>query len=598
MKQFWAAMLAVAMLLSLSVTAGAGQSTNSGGYTISGGAFDTASGDTVKNLPMSGGAKGTSKSEGPLPEDPVEVIFPTIPAKASRDDRVGSNSGDTFGIFDIILDPHQLISVTSGARYAKEGVTKTFDANSRLYFLNNSTATTQSYTGESRPLQIINKGRQPVAVDLSVDFTYDSDLVTLVDAKTGANGLTMVSGDVVDKGAQMYFALKVGTVGSGDTTVSGDAEPIIDPAVDTNPDHTPYITVSGKGDYLYGAKTAAGAFDDGVIFTWDSTLSGDDLTAAENDLSGLKIKLTYEKPDTVMSGGLVEPGNIKVDVTKPSGYASTTSGDGNVNTTATVSGGLVSEGGNVLVTLTKSSAPIATILFEVVDPDASMKSGDDFAQVIQFKKRGPGVVVHQAIAGNKDIYKQQWVNPDGTDADHDAQGITDNGYYWKLDSTVTEFPTLFFGLEGDINNDHMWDAVDPDSTGISFELIWDVMQFSKYYSEGITPVETKAAVAVANGGAAEPVGTPPSITATVAGARRSLATITWQAGTGGYENYEPDLESVKLTGTDTVVTVTSSGQTLSYDSYNAGTGGQTLTITFKDSTGTFEKTVELTSGQV
>ena len=82
------------------------------------------------------------------------------------------------------------------------------------------------------------------------------------------------------------------------------------------------------------------------------------------------------------------------------------------------------------------------------------------------------------------------------------------------------------------------------------------------------------------------------------GARRSLATITWQAGDGGYANYEPDLESVKLTGTDTVVTVTASGNTLSYDSYSAGTGGQTLTITFKDSTGTFAKTVELTSGQV
>ena len=145
----------------------------------------------------------------------------------------------------------------------------------------------------------------------------------------------------------------------------------------------------------------------------------------------------------------------------------------------------------------------------------------------------------------------------------------------------------------------MWDAVNPDDTNISFELIWDVMQFSDYYSKGITPVATKAAVAVAaGGGAAEPTGTPPSITATTAGARRSLATITWQAGDGGYANYEPDLESVKLTGTDTVVTVTASGNTLSYDSYSAGTGGQTLTITFKDSTGTFAKTVELTSGQV
>jgi len=602
MKQLLAAMMAVAMLLSLSVTAGAGETTNSGGplYTISGGAFPTASGDNiVKNLPTSGGAKGISKSEGPLPEDPVEVVFPTIPEPLSRDDGVGSKSGDTFGIFDIILDPHQLISVTSGARYVKEGVTKTFDANSRLYFLNNSTSSTQAYTGESQPLQITNKGLKPVAVDLSVDFTYNPELVTLVDEKTGTNGLKMVSGDVVDKGAQMYFALKVGTVASGDTTVSGDPEPITDPALENGgPNHDPYITVSGKGDYLYGA-TQNGKFDDGVIFTWDSTVSGGDLTAAENDLSDLKIKLTYEKPATVMSGGDLQYGAIKVELDVSTAYsASTISGDG------TLSGGALiidddRSGGEARITLKKSSTEVATIVFDVLPPNPTMKSGDDFAQIIQFKKRGPGVVVHQAIAGNEDIYKQQWVDPNGQDVDPETtqQGITTNGYYWKLDSTVTEFPTLFFSLEGDINNDDMWDAVNPDDTNISFELIWDVMQFSDYYSKGITPVATKAAVAVANGGAAEPTGTPPSITATTEGARRSDATITWQKGTGDYENYEPEL-TAKITGTEDTITLTSSGQTLSYTSYNTNVAGKTVTITFKDSTGTFEKTVELTSGNL
>jgi hypothetical protein len=594
MKQFLAAMMAVAMVLSLCVTAGAG-SVNSAD-TVTGAAFDNlSSGGKVTDLGTSGGVKANSTSEGRLPEDPVEVIFPTIPAKMIRNDGVSSKSGEEFSVFDIILDPHQLISVTSGARYYKEGITKNF-ADSRLYFLQSFSADgkTQNYANESYPLQITNKGLKAVAVDLSVDFTYPDDVITLV----GEDGVTNTSGDTTsDNGAEMSFALKVGTVASGDTTVSGDTYYVMDPSkVDAGEevDHTPYVTVSGKGDYL----SAATLGDDGLAgvgFTW--LVSGDKITTEEAKLKDVKVTLSYVKPTSVLSGGVLQTGEIQVAVAKPSGYANSVISGG------TVSGDKVTGEGEVTITLNNNTEDVATITLSVVDPNprtmkVATKSGENFDQVIQFKKHDTGVVVHTAIAGvGEDGYTKQWTDPEGNDV---PQEITETGYYWKLDTSITEFPTVFFSLVGDINNDDMWDTLGTDSTGISFELIWDVMQRSTYY-ENVETVTTTAVPADGSGGAATPAGPQgelPTLEVTKKASGTSgtakNATITWTPGTGDYANFVPST-TIVLSNGNTLGSVTRNDDAHTLTSTAAGSigSGTTGTVVFEAPAGSGWDNVEI-----
>jgi hypothetical protein len=563
MQQLLAAMMAVAMLLSLSVTIA----------------------DKVTELGASGGAKGTSKSEGPMPEDPVEVIFPTIPSNPGRGDRLSTSSGKDFSVYDIILDPHGLINATEGARYKDDNIKKTF-SDSRLYFLKNFSEGEQRYDKESYPLKITNKGRQPINVNLSLDFIYDDSKVILLDEDDmDADKFTVTTGDDFSDsaGAQMYFTLKYGTVVSGDTTITGDTVVSGETVYVEKPaaNAAPLVTVDGKGDYINSFTTS----DDTVEWTWSVT-SGDDFDALSNALKDIKVKLSYVKAEPTMSGGSLQNGAIKIETTGvPSAYTATVSGDDVI----TVSGDKVitdvtGATSSVTVGITKVTDPMATIAIDVLAPNAqkmkeSTASGDDFSQVIHFKKPTTGAVASVMLDGNTDAYEQQWTDPQGRDVD--PQGITATGYYWKLNAAKVDnkFPTLSFSMEGDINNDPMWDNVDTQNTGISFELIWDVMQHSTYYES------------VASGGQLEEVkvvlkGDKPTVTATTKPSSKSAKTLVlkWTDGSQDYSAYTPS-NTVKLSsGTTLTMTASTTAKTLTntdaWTAYNALPAGGTATVTF------------------
>jgi len=500
MKQFLAAMMAVVMVLSLCVTAGA---TTSSGDT--GPAFSALSGDEVTNnaaveLPKSGSLTAKSNSEGPMPEDPVEVVFPTIPAKQARNDGMVTASADSFGVYDIILDPHQLIRATNGLRYQKEGISKTF-TDSRLYFLNSFDEDSQVYANESAPLKISNKGRKPVNVNLSVDFDYDKNYITLV----SGGGVHVVSGDDPNgsAGAEMMFALKYGTLVSGDMqiisgdsvvsgsmmVVSGDSTASGGGGIvyveEPEDGATPYITVSGKGDYIEAPNATDSVV--GVNFVW--TNSGDTIV---DSLKGFNVKLSYLPAKPLMSGDTLQNGYITVTPKAPTGYSAIVSGDvqlvsgDTVDSSGTIGSGdtaAVSSGGDIEVILASTaSGDVATVTLTLKDPNsrtmkATTTSGGNFDQIVQFKKRGVGAFVETTLAGNEAAYKQYWTNKTGTEA---PQGITDAGYYWEFRDNTTDFPTMTFSLTGDVNNDNTWDALNINPK-VNFELIWDVMQHSTYY---------------------------------------------------------------------------------------------------------------------
>lgn len=569
MKQFLAAMMAVAMVLSLCVTAGA-TGTPQTSVTSADTTYDVTTGDTVTTLAMSGGFNGNSRSEGALPDDPVEVIFPTIPANPGRDDALSINSADTFGVFDIILDPHGLINATNGARYAKTDVTKSF-SDSRLYFLKSFTADNsfQRYDGESHALKITNKGRQPINIDLNLDLTYPDEKVNLVSDKA-----SIVTGDGTQS-ADMYFALKFGTVVSGDATITGDtvvsggttSEVSPKPVTKVEDENAlPTIKVSGKGDYI----TA-------VVYNW-SIQSGDEYTALNDALGGVKIKFSYLKAEPIMSGGSAQQGAIKVEPTVPSAYTTTISG----GSVSGASGDEVTAAGDVTVSIQSGGTEVANVVVSLSDPSVyTMKTGDDFSQTIQFKKKTTGTVVQVMLDGNENAYDKKWVDPTGNEVD-DPQGITTTGYYYKLKEDVEMFPTLSFSLEGDINDNNIWDSVNTQNTGISFNLVWDVMQHSTFYAS------------IASGGELEKAASAdvaPTVTVKTKATSSQQLVLEWTPGKGAYADYVPGTtlkvgsKNITLTKNDTAKTLTASGTAnTNYTTYaNATTKGTiTFTATGKD----------------
>jgi hypothetical protein len=585
MKKLTAVLMAVAMVLSFTVTAFA---TGSGGTVTSGG---------TTTLPARGQIDGGSQSEGPLPDDPVEVVLPTIPTTPARYDGAVS-SGGTVGsggvtgttkstIYDIILDPHGLIKETNGARYAKNGVTTNF-SDSRLYFLKDWSDTSREYDGQSKTLTIQNKGRQPVSVDLSLNFNYDPDKFTLVDniMQVTVSGDTIASGDettvqsgdsatLVRNAAAMYFALQVGT---GDKKL---ISPVVDPEAtgsDIDPD-VPFAQVSGRGDYL-AAFTPGDEDKQTVAFEFAQSVGSGDKTAIKENIKDLTLTLSYI--GSTASGDALEDPIIRVSGTAMSGY-SVGSGD-------TLD---YEEEDDATINIRNSSGQIcATITLSIMEPNRStMKQSTatkNTDQTIKFKFPQAGVIVQTAIDGNEDSYEKSWENPSNAS---ERQGMTEAGYFWKLKEGVTNFPTLSFKLLGNINKDALWDYVNTNPK-VTFELIWDVMQMSTYYDNVIA---RNGAVEAPSGGSRIP-GNPPTVTVEPAtGTTKSTRriTLTWTPGTDGYTNYVPDADVVLSDGTTATFTVDSTAHTMTYNTALSAVG-VTGTITFRDSADT-TKTVEVTT---
>ena len=156
MKQFGSLMMALAMLLSLSVTAFA-----SGGDT--GDTLPAAQTDSVS----------TVTTQGALPADVMDVVMPLAPATGAT------------GLFSMIFDTHGMIYETAGDRYktANDGKSVATPDNSTFFFKNY----TNTAVDKTDVLAADESGEGLKAGDEVVKFTK-AETVTKVYAKNKADG--------------------------------------------------------------------------------------------------------------------------------------------------------------------------------------------------------------------------------------------------------------------------------------------------------------------------------------------------------------------------------------------------------------------------
>jgi hypothetical protein len=634
MRKLWAVLLAVAMVFSLATTALATGDDPADDDEITT-VYGAPNGD---GLPYSGGTSGGSKSEGPLPDDPVEVVLPTIPAPISNGDNTTAGEGGGGGdggdgatseatIFDIILDPHGLINETDAARYAENGITKEFAENQRLYFLKSWGDTTRNYDGESYPLTITNKGRQPINVDLSLNFTYGEGLAEKPFVLVDDAALLEAAEDEDDTAtrpddAAMWLALKVGT---GDDAI---ISPVKDPSVipyDTDEDgladaeaaveeamNTPVIYVTGNGDYI--AAPTSETVDDEVVVTpsvsfgWgddaDETVMADIMA----NLESLKVTVSYAAPEDVPA--VDDPTTADVDESQgdPEHIDASYRLTGAFTNTYDFSDvDPITEAGEGSISITgkddNASKTYATISINFLAPNIrTMKVNDDDAgkntdQTINFKAPVAGTIVHTAIEALEGAYTKAWMNPNGESA-NTTQGITSAGYYWKINEDLddADFPTLSFKLLGNINDDVLWDALDTEP-GVTFELVWDIMQRKTVNSNvayGNGEVEEITAGGGGNNTPTEPEGQKPTISynKTTSSTSGKVLTITWVNGDGDYADFTPS-EVVETTVSNKQLTMTktttATGGTLKLSAaYSQLSAGDTINVTFTDPNGVFE----------
>jgi hypothetical protein len=605
MKKLWAVLMAVAMVFSLASTALANETPEPpipsqpyGGNTGTTTEYELPA--PADPDPANGGSvSARSTSEGPLPDDPIEIILPTVTAATEGQ----------MGVFDMILDPHNMIKKTNGDRYKVEGKTKTFApvvaeteeseegeegadeaetlvptdaAYPKLYFATkvDATAGTEEYSGTSQTLKIINKSRKDVNVDLSLDFKYPEDIVNLVDNESdlqnAENGLNA-------GGAQMYLAL---VRGSGEDVQTKAVRGL--PADDeetTDIDESnvlPTFYVDGEGDYLA---------EGGVVFEWVT-----DDADIKADVGNLTFTVSYAAPvpaaeeDDTTTTDIDETIAVpaKIAVTGAWGDTYVVVGDEVTTDSSFNDDGVATITATVKASSADDAATLATATFTLVQPNYRTMKEDD-KQVVHFKAPVAGAFVQTAIGFNKDAYTYAVWNGQGDK----PQGTTDTGYYWKQASSQEvpddDYPFVTFKLVGNINNDLAWDQIVANDTNISFDLIWNVLQRSTYNGN-----ITLAQELVDDGGDEEPTepqGNLPTISYTKTTSSSKTLTITWTKGTGDYEDFVPSTTVTTTSGKTLTMTptTTSTGGTLKNTAANSTlASGDKVIVTFSDPDEVFE----------
>ena len=552
MKRLMAVLMAVAMVLSLSVTAFAEE------------VEDTREvenldvGDTVDG--SSGGTEATSTTEGRIPDDPIDIVLPVVAAAGEGE----------VGAFDMYLDPHELITKTGAARY--DALEATFAGNGqRLYFSSDDDEEGGTvYSGDSKTLTITNKGRLPVTVDLNVDMSYGEE------GEEAEFALVSSAADLEDAtkapNAAMFLGLKLGT---------NDPVAVLEPAANAVPSSQVY----GKGNYF---TSVAFAFADGITDANKTAL----LTALE----GASIVGEYVALVPAQGENQAEPAKVNVKPTM-TGYTFA------VGETAVTADGVDVEEADassnvktLALTVKKDSTAVATITVKVLPPnrktmkETDTENGADYTQTIKFFPHAAGTgkaFVRTAISSKKDAYTEMWTDPTAVTEDNPApQGMSAKGYYWAIKEELAEeaegddfFPSISFKLTGNINDDVLWDAVDDGQ--ISFNLTWDVFEHDNAMYQN-----------VAFGDGAEPStprlsGTAPTIVVTKqttgsSNATAKTVTITWTPGTEDYAAYTPSTSMVLSNGSTLTMTIDNNAHTLKNTNAYAtvGASGVTGTVVF------------------
>lgn len=559
LKRLMAVLMAVAMVLSLSVTAFAGED-------------DGDIGDTeVQNLNVgqedgsSGKAEASSSTEGRIPDDPIDIVLPTVPEPENG----------AAGLFDMYLDPHELITKTSAARYQESlGVTETtfVGDGQRLYFQSDLNEEGEAvYSGDSKTLTITNKGRLPVTVDLNVDLSYGD---ATSDDGLAEFDLVGSAADLADAtkapNAAMFLGLKLG---------NNDPVAVLEPAANA----VPTSQVYGKGNYF---TSVAFAFANDIDAEAKTAL----LTALEGEGTSIVGQYVAAVPATETEGAV----NAKVTVTPTMDGYTFDHTDLDNGVIAVEEADENSTVKTLAITVKKDTTAVATITVKVLPPnrktmkETDTENGADYTQTIKFFPHAAGTgkaFIRTGISARTDAYKEQWMDPDTVGADNPApQGMSDKGYFWAIDpekATEAEeegfYPSISFKLTGNINEDVLWDNV--SDSQISFTLTWDVFEHENALYKNIEFGD----------GAANTVklqGDKPTITVTKkpTSSTAKTLTITWTAGTQDYAAYTPSTTIALTQGTTPTMTMTKSGQTLTYSSayttINAAGAGVTAIVTF------------------
>lgn len=553
----------------------------------------------VETKYASGGTKGISRSEGPLPADPIRLELPTVGVRT----------------LDMILDPHKLIQATNAARYSNEDGYKATFSGDALYFLNSvtsgDTAFEYGYTDTTQNLTITNKSNLPVGVDLTLRVdkglisgdTFDFDFVDDKDSLSTASGDTL---------AQMYLSLQ--TINSGGAV---DIQKAVKKYGSTDDDKVkplPTATVHSGDDLvgIIGATTPDTPYDiansqykDKVTFQWAKVSSGDsfgEIAMSEKEafltaLGGSGNTITVTDGDT--EAATTSGDKLTVDVQALTGYKSEATPKTITNAARDV---------NVSVRYYKEAnsvqTDIAFVYFVIKANELPTGTSGKIVRITVAKSADPDepttdmgyAAIRTTLAKPVDAYVK------GYDATNET------GYYWAFvestssgDLTLWEqqdligfkpdYPSVTFNITGAINGvpegvkKSAWDG---HGDKIKLNLIWDVFA-----------VDDDAEVG--GGGGNSVTGTPPTVTATTkpsgTGTSVRKLVLTWTNGTDDYADYAPSTTLVLSNDSSLTMTkaINNTGGTLTNtNAYNTiGNINTTGTVTFTSaSTGaTYDVTV-------
>lgn len=529
--------------------------------------------DTSQKVEMKyagGSAKGQSRSEGPLPVDPIRLELPTVAART----------------LDMILDPHGLINRTGMARYGGENVT--FSPNTTLYFLKSVGETedgdpTYEYGDETQALTITNKSNLPVGVD--VTLRVDKGLVTSATDDFDITFVTSKEDLTSAEDAQMYLALKKGDSTYAVASYEEDSTIINPPTVDV-----PTATASGAELFDAIAATAPTGLTDAyntypkATFQWAKAVAAD-AEEEEEEEEATPSSMLPDVADATKNAfitGLADAGKTIV-VTYAAAVAAAAATESTPAVEAVPAKFTIAAAdvgaykaevivdGVVTNTVTNTTRDVNVTVryYEEGDPDEEPPTEDvDVGYVYFVIKSG---ALTGRTAGNAVTLT---VKKDTTAIDADDMGYAGftsslekpegayveawdaaGGYYWafvedctptQLESwghkdaeAPTKYPSLSFSIIGSINGAlnqaSPWDG---HGDKVKLDLIWDVFAVEGEIEE--TPT--------VNGNKAKITSVTPATGVTTS---KGKATINFTPGDGDYEGYVP----TALVAGDTLVPV-------------------------------------------
>ena len=447
MKKLTAALLALAMLLSFSVTALA-TTEDIGGDNNSTGAGNSATFETIGGEVIS-----EAVMESKRPQDVIRVVMPTVTREVS------TMKGSTF---DMILDPHNLIqeSIASGTDKVRVA-NSDFAADTLVYFKTkeaDATANTKAqYSADSKELTIINKSNVPVSIGLQSIVTRDASEDSYA---LGEETFKLVSSLTADGTTpEMVLALVSGDNSDNITTPSEIGVPTFD---------TEGATLVKEISFAFAAD-----LEDNYKKAVNDAIEGKKLTFTPTKESGTKSASALDKVVATFNATDLElDGATSVDAETWADNAATPITTGTLDLTLSV----------------KSKASL-------VDPDdnqSTLTAKVVGTVTVKLDAEAVQAQLAETTPAAEDITASAWTLADSEVASIETALDTlegayttqydNNVYSYVLDNTLTDddFESVSFHLNAKINGGDVWDDLFSNNldTLIDIDVIWDVFPFT------------------------------------------------------------------------------------------------------------------------